>query len=538
MLAAETINVEKSYGVRKVVRNVNLKIYEDSRIGIVGRNGSGKSTLLQLIAGVDEPDKGHVNLWWPPAFIPQLEKAEPLFLTAKEKDIWGVSGMDEPKKSGGEETRKKIAEAFSAETRLLLADEPTSHLDIEGIEQLEKSLKRYQGGIVLISHDEMLLNNICTVIWEIEDGVVTEYAGNYSAYQNQKQQENERKAKEYESYHKEKKRLEAAAEAKEQHARQLKKAPSRMGNSEARLHKRSVGRQKAKLSRAGKSVEKRMTQLEEKEKPFVQSQLSFKQQPFTPLYGKSAVFLDEGRITRNGRLLFQMKQTDVVPGTKLAVTGSNGCGKTTLLEKIYQQEEGIITAKPAVIGYFDQTVSRLNLQKSVLENVKESSLYTEPFIRTVLAGLQFKKEKVHQPMFSFSGGERVKAALLKVMMEPANLLLLDEPTNYLDMEAKEALKGLIQTYPGTIIFVTHDREFTADTATHVMEIESGKAEISRIADLEQPSGEERNERITLLEMKITEVLSRLGEAEGEEKIKLEQEFQELIKQKNIQGEQH
>lgn len=537
MLAAETINVEKSYGVLKVVRSVNLKIYEDSRIGIAGRNGSGKSTLLQLIAGVDVPDKGHVNLRWPPAFIPQLEKAEPLFLTAKEKDIWGVSGVDETKKSGGEETRQKIAEAFSADTRLLLADEPTSHLDIKGIEQLEKSLKRYQGGIVLVSHDEMLLNNICTVIWELEDGVVTEYAGNYRAYQNQKQQENERKAKEYESYHKEKKRLETAAEAKEQHSRQLKKAPSRMGNSEARLHKRSVGRQKAKLSRAGKSVEKRMTQLEEKEKPFVQSQLSFKQQPFTPLYGKSAVFLDEGRITRNGRLLFQMKQTDVVPGTKLAVTGSNGCGKTTLLEKIYQQEEGIITAKPAVIGYFDQTVSRLNLQKSVLENVKESSPYTEPFIRTVLASLQFKKEKVHQPMFSFSGGERVKAALLKVMMEPANLLLLDEPTNYLDIEAKEALKRLIQTYPGTIIFVTHDREFTADTATHVMKIESGKAEISRIADLEQPSGEERNERITLLEMKITEVLSRLGEAEGEEKIKLEQEFQELIKQKNIQGEQ-
>lgn len=537
MLAAETINMEKSYGVRKIIRSVNLKIYEDSRIGIVGRNGSGKSTLLQLIAGVHAPDKGHVNLWWPPAFIPQLEKAEPLFLTAKEKNNWGISNKYETSKSGGEETRQKIAEAFSADTRLLLADEPTSHLDNGGIEQLEKSLQRYQGGIVLISHDEMLLNNVCTVIWEIEDGVVTEYAGNYSAYQNQKQQENERKAKEYESYHKEKKRLEAAAEAKEQHARQLKKAPSRMGNSEARLHKRSVGRQKAKLSRAGKSVEKRITQLEEKEKPFVQSQLSFKQQPFTPLYGKSAVFLEEGRVTRNGHTLFRMQQADVAPGTKLAVTGSNGCGKTTLLQKIYQQKEGIITAKPAVIGYFDQTISRLNLQKSVLENVKESSPYTEPFIRTVLAGLQFKKEQVHQPILSFSGGERVKAALLKVMMERANLLLLDEPTNYLDIEAKNALKSLFKTYPGTIIFVTHDREFTADTATHVMEIKSGKAEISRRADLGDSSGEEKNEKTVLLEMKITEVLSRLGKAEGEEKIQLEQTFQKLLIQKNTQREQ-
>ncbi|WP_252312959.1 ATP-binding cassette domain-containing protein [Sinobaca sp. H24] len=264
MLTAEIINVEKSYGARKMIQTANLKIYDNSRIGIVGKNGSGKSTFLHLIAGWEKPDKGTVNLWEEPTVIPQMEHSESVFLPKKDRSIWGVPGPEQMKGSGGEETRKKIAQAFSADTRFLLADEPTSHLDISGIKQLEKNLQGFKGGIVLISHDEMLLNAVCTVIWEMENGIIKEYTGNYSAYQKQKQKEKELQAKEYESYKKEKKRLETAAEAKEKLSRQLKKAPSRMGNSEARLHKRSVGRQKAKLSRAGKSVEKRITQLDKK----------------------------------------------------------------------------------------------------------------------------------------------------------------------------------------------------------------------------------------------------------------------------------
>lgn len=532
MLLLEAKQIEKSYGARLIIQAEKLQVYQGERIGLVGKNGAGKSTLLKMLARELEPDCGTIKMYGNFSYIPQLEVIETSDITEQAEQVWGIP-RKEHALSGGEETRKKIAAALSSPTQLILADEPTSHLDVQGIEMLEHELKNFSGAVIIISHDRELLNQLCTSIWEVEEGKLHVYEGNYDAYLEQKEHLKTRAWLEYEQYIQEKRRLEQAAREKSQQSKSMKKAPSRMGNSEARLHKGTVRQKKAKLDREAKAIRSRIAQLEQKPKPKTEEGIIFDLNYFRPIHSKTILTFEDVKARVDQRLLFGGLSGQIKPGDKVAILGKNGAGKSTLLQMILQGDEGIHVAKPAQIGFFHQKLKILDEEKTILENVQVSSKYSEQFIRTVLARLLFKREEVHKPVYLLSGGERVKTALAKIFLGDYNLLLLDEPTNYLDLPTKEALQEVLNAYPGTILFVTHDRYFVKALATHVLQIENGKAflrDIEQIDKKEATAGNEEQEVALLsLELELTEVISRLSIAnDPEEKRMLEERYQELL----------
>ncbi|SER81616.1 ribosomal protection-like ABC-F family protein [Salipaludibacillus aurantiacus] len=535
MLLLEAADIEKQYGERLIIKVKQLQVYKGNCIGVVGKNGAGKSTLLKLLAGEIEADKGKIRQFSRPAYIPQLEVVTEGKRSMGSSSRWGVPDYKEGL-SGGEQTRKKIAAAFASNAGIIFADEPTSHLDVEGVSQLEEEMNVFTGAFVLISHDRTLLDNMCTSIWEVEHGNVNEYEGNYTDYLNQKKLEIDRDWFEYKQYKKEEARLLAAKQEKSEHSKSLKKAPKRMGNSEARLHKRSVGQKKTKLDKGVKAIQSRIDQLEKKEKPSEESAVTFDIAEFPPIHSRTVLAFENLEVKAGHRVLFSGFTASVKPGSKVAITGRNGSGKSTLLKLIAGGTEGIRAAKPVKLGFFYQQLENLEEEKTILENILESSRYSETFIRTVLARLQFKREEVFKPVWKLSGGERVKAALAKVFLGDYNVLLLDEPTNFLDLQAKEALQEILSQYPGTILFVTHDRYFIKHLADEVIEIKGGKAELKGRDSINKPfnSGEQAADEVSslTLDLKLTEILGKLAvPANEEEKKELEKKYAQLMQKK-------
>ncbi|WP_144558395.1 ribosomal protection-like ABC-F family protein [Shouchella miscanthi] len=525
MLLLQTTKLEKQFGARVILDNEPLYIYKDQRIGLVGKNGAGKTTLLHVLAGYGVADFGQVTRYEKMAYIPQLhELSAPL--SAREAKQWQVPAHVH--KSGGEQTRAKIAQALEANAALILADEPTSHLDMEGMKQLEQVFTSFSGGILLTSHDKTFLNNVCTSIWEIEDGKVKAYEGNYDAYLVQKQKEMDKAHKAYQSYQLEKDRLLQAAKQAQRRSDQIKKAPSRMGNSEARLHKRSSGVQKAKINRAAEAMVTRANQLEKKEKPKEETKIQFDLSRFPVVHSKQMIQFEAFQVWIEGRLLKEVN--GVVPaGSRVAIIGKNGSGKSTLLQQIESRQMTI--AKPAKIGYFSQHQHDILDEETILENVGKNSPYSETFIRTVLSRLAFQREDVFKKGIDLSGGERVRTALAKVFLSNVNLWLLDEPTNYLDLTTKDSLKEVMNKFPGTILFVTHDRTLIRDVATHQLSFDDERAQIKAVNQVEEEL-KKPDESLLTIEFKLSELLSRLSTVTDEtERNKLDQQFQELLKTK-------
>ncbi|MBM7602398.1 macrolide transport system ATP-binding/permease protein [Metabacillus crassostreae] len=537
MLLLAANKIEKSYGDRCIIKVDSLKVYNGERIGIVGKNGEGKSTLLKILVNELEPDHGTVQIYCPIAYIPQLDASDINEISSELVSQWRIPNEKNCVLSGGEETRKKIAAAVSSNAKLIIADEPTSHLDVQGVEKFEKETKEFNGAVVIISHDRELLNTICTSIWEVDSGGIHCFEGNYHDYIEQNQQLKNRQWIEYENYTKEKQRLEQAALEKSKKSKSLKKAPSRMGNSEARLHKRSVGQKKAKLDKGVRAIQSRIEQLEIKTKPKTEEKIVFDRTHFNQLHSKTAISFDRVTATLGNKMLFLDFSGSIKPGEKVAVIGKNGVGKSTLLNMIVSGHEGISIAKPVAIGYFHQQLENLDEHKSILENVKEASQYTEQFIRTVLSRLQFKREDVHKKVAMLSGGERVKTALIKVLLGNYNVLLLDEPTNYLDIHTKEALQMVLNDYPGTIIFVSHDRYFVKAMASHIISIENKMASFREIDNSNDASEiemkHEREVNLIAVDMDLTEIISKLSITSNiVEKNLLEEKYLELLRIKN------
>ncbi|GAK07323.1 LOW QUALITY PROTEIN: hypothetical protein JCM19038_1054 [Geomicrobium sp. JCM 19038] len=503
-----------------------LHVYEGERIGLVGKNGVGKTTLLQLLANMKSVDQGEVILKGTSAFVPQEDDLPSLEAEHKERHLWNVP---QTPNSGGEKTRLKIAHAFATEAELLIMDEPTSHLDVTGIEQLEEQIVNETRTVIITSHDIAFLNNICTTIWELDDGKLTAFTGNYDAYKKQKRERIDEQAFQYDQYVKEKKRLQQSIEGVKKKSASVKKAPSRMGNSEARLHKRSAGETKAKLNRAGKAIDSRIQQLEVKEKPKTEAALVFNAAQFTPLNAKYVVqFQDQQLIIPNQNVAKKLSG-HVQRGERLAIIGENGIGKTTLLRNMYKDRARFSVSKAANIGYFDQHQEQVDGDRTILENALDHSPYEESFVRTVLARLQFRGDVVHQRAAYLSGGERVKLSLIMTLLGEHNVLFLDEPTNYLDYAAKEALIELLIAFPGTIVFVTHDRQFIDEVASHTLDLSKDEAGKMCITKLHKS----RQWTTMQLDLQITETLSRLATTvDEEEKALLDQKFQELMNQKN------
>ena len=494
-----------------------LKIHQNERIGLVGRNGSGKTTLLNIIAENIVPDEGDIVQHTYSELLPQLKRVDKT-------------------KSGGEVTQEYIQQILNNHPVLLLADEPTTNLDINHVEWLEKKLKGWQGAFIIVSHDRAFLDALCTTIWEIKEGKLTIYKGNYSDYAKQKEIELQQKQLAYEKYEKEKRQLEEAIRLKEEKAQRATKKPKNVSHSEAKITgaKPYFAKKQKKLQKTATAMETRLENLEKVEKvkelPPIKMDL-----PNAETFKNRIILRAEDVSGKIGnRLLWNNLNFHIHGGDKLAVIGPNGSGKTTLIKKIINEEAGVTFSPSVKIGYFSQNLTILDKEKSVLENIQSSSKQNETLIRTVLARMHFFNEDVYKSVSILSGGERVKVALTKLFLSDINTLILDEPTNFLDVEALEALEMLLKEYEGSIIFVSHDRQFIENIATRVLEIRNKKIKLFEGTFQQYKEHHFRKEKdkkrdeYLLLETKISEVLSKLSVEPSNE---LEEEFQRLIKEK-------
>lgn len=520
------LHLKVTIGTRNLLDLKNLHVQEKQRIGLVGKNGSGKTTLFKALLGEVDTDISNFSTKGRLAMLPQLKYAETT-------------------KSGGEISQDYIVQVLNQSPNILLADEPTTNLDTSHVEWVESKLSEYQGTILLISHDRTLLDSICNTIWELEEGEITEYKGNYSDYIEQKENKKKHQQKEYEKFKQKEQQLEEAIIQKDRQAERATKAPKNLSSSEARIKgaKPYFAKLQKGLHQNRKALQTRLEKLEEIKKPKEEYPIKMTL-PNTRSFENKVILRAQKVAGQVGDKKLWKPTTFFIRGKdKVGIIGANGSGKTTLLKKIMDKEDKSIFLSPAVkIGYFDQNINRLDTKKSILENVKEESKQDETLIRTVLARLGFSNEDVYKEVSVLSGGERVKVSLAKLFVSDCNTLILDEPTNFLDVYALEALEELLIEYEGTVLFVSHDRQFISSIATKILSFDDEK-------NLEMFNGtyEEFNlyhqkkdrdtqaEQLLKTEMAITSVLNKLSEPliSESEKEDLEEEFQELITKKRV-----
>lgn len=470
----ELENVEMTYLDKEILKIDRLAVHQFDRIGIVGKNGTGKSTLLKLLAGMMQPTSGEVHRHVDCGYFEQLETP-----TNREADASLLGKLAVPQNSeqlsGGEQTRLKLAQLFTDYYEALLIDEPTTHLDQDGIAFLLNELRYYYGALVLISHDRAVLDELVTTIWEIENGEVHVYTGNYSDYQEQKQLEKEQQNRAHEQFVKEKSRLEKAAQEKMKKAEKIAQAGS-MSKKEANAKPdksfmtKSKGTSQKSVQRAAKAIEQRVENLEEIEPLKAEKQIIFRQAKALELHNKFPIMADRLTLQVEGKKLLDEVSFQLPLGKKIAITGSNGSGKSTMLHHIVAQGAGLTISPKAKLGYFRQMSYQFPNDETVLEFVKKHSAYDEGFLRSVLGSMQFVGTDIQKNVKSLSGGEAIRLQLCQLFLGEYNILLLDEPTNFLDIRAIEALEKFIIGYEGTVLFVTHDQAFinnVADVTYHI-----------------------------------------------------------------------
>ncbi|MFP4298820.1 MAG: ABC-F family ATP-binding cassette domain-containing protein [Spirulinaceae cyanobacterium] len=356
--------------------------------------------------------------------------------------------------SGGWQMRMSLGKILLQSPDLLLLDEPTNHLDLETIEWLEIYLKSLNTPMVIVSHDREFLDRLCTKIVETERGISTVYLGNYSAYLQQKAENQDAQLATYERQQKEIAKQEVFIER---------------------------FRASATRSTQAKSREKQLDKIEQVEAPTGSlKSLKFRFPP-APRSGLEVIKIENLTYTFDDTILFLEANLLIERGDRVAFLGPNGAGKSTLLRLImgmHEADEGWVgIGKHNVIpGYFEQNQAEaLALDKTAIDTIHdEVPDWKNEEVRTLLGRFLFSGDTVFKPVGALSGGEKARLALAKMLLHPANLLLLDEPTNHLDIPAKEMLETALQEYDGTVVIVSHDRYFISKVANKIVEIRDGE----------------------------------------------------------------
>jgi len=506
--------VSKSFGSQDVLRDVTLQINPTEKIGLIGANGAGKTTLLKLIARAHEPDTGIVTrksqlqigtLDQIPDFhegtsvleeglrasgylqtiehemrdlehaIAEEQRRDILdrysqlqhefelkggysFRARTEAALLGVGfprkAFDRPSRdlSGGEKNRLALAKLLLSNAELLLLDEPTNHLDIRSIEWLEKFLKETDKTLVIVSHDRFFLDRVANRIIEVAGRTIQDYRGNYSSYLKQRAERIARQEKDWQLQHE-------WIEKQEDYIR------------------RNIAGQKTKQAQSRRKLLARVKPLE---KPASAStKVKFR---FLPVErsGRYVLTTRDLGIGYGDTPLVRAIQFEVQRGERWAILGANGSGKTTLLRTLIGARtpvEGELAWNEALdVGYYDQQLQDLNYEATVFDEIRElDSTATDGELRSYLAQFLFNGEDVFKSVGALSGGEKSRLTLARIIYAGPQLLALDEPTNHLDIASREALETALTEYPGTILFVTHDRYLVQKIATHLMYIEDGRA---------------------------------------------------------------
>jgi ATP-binding cassette subfamily F protein 3 len=508
-------NIDKTFVDNHVLKNVSFHIEDNEKAAIVGINGAGKSTLLKIITGSLPADNGLVTFAKASSYgylaqhqaldsqnsifdelltvkkevldlenaIRQAELDMKLLtgaeldallkkytnLTHRFEDINGyaykseITGIlkglgfseDEFEKkvttlSGGQKTRIALGKLLLQNPDLIMLDEPTNHLDLNSIAWLENYLLNYKGAVIIVSHDRYFLDKIATKIIEIDNGVVTSFNGNYSDYARQKDHLRTEQMNAYLNQQREIQHQEAVIDKLKQFNREksIKRAQSR---------------------------EKMLDKIERIEKPSeVKSDMKLVLTPHIQSGNDVMAVVGLGK-SFDGQRLFSNVSFEIKRGEHVAIIGDNGTGKTTLLKIINElvvPDSGEIRLGSNVeIGYYDQEHHVLHLEKTIFEEISDDYPYlTNTQIRNTLAAFLFTGEDVFKKISSLSGGERGRVSLAKLMLSEANFLILDEPTNHLDIMSKEILENALNSYTGTVLYVSHDRYFINKTASRILEL--------------------------------------------------------------------
>jgi len=517
MILLQINQLSKYYGAELILSNMKLEVQNKDRIALVGRNGAGKSTLLKIIAGQLSHDGGEIikpkgvtigymaqdtglesalTIWdemltvftdlieqekelrrleadmaRPDIFENEtvyqkvLNEYDTLMVAFKEKGgyqyeadirsvLHGLQFADFDYStpistlSGGQKTRLALGKLLLRKPDILILDEPTNHLDIETLSWLEQYLQGYQGAVLIVSHDRYFLDKVVNLVYEISRNNMKKYHGNYSSYLEGKAEDYERDMKLFEKQQGEIEKLRDFVQRNITRASTTKRAQSRR-----------------------KQLEK-MDVLDKPQGDEKSASFSFQIERQS---GNEVLHLQDLAIGYEGETVSKNINSRMTKGESIALVGPNGVGKSTLLKTI-------ISKLPALSGdfrfgtnvevsYYDQEQANLVSNKRVLNELWDDyPLKPEKDIRTVLGNFLFSGDDVLKTVSTLSGGEKARLALAKMMMQKGNFLILDEPTNHLDLDSKLVLENALIDYPGTILFVSHDRYFINRIATKVIEL--------------------------------------------------------------------
>ncbi|MCU5686000.1 ABC-F family ATP-binding cassette domain-containing protein [Bacillus wiedmannii] len=523
MILLQVNALTKLYGAETILANIKLEVQTKDRIALVGRNGAGKSTLLKIIAGELSHDGGEIikpkdvsigylaqntgletslTIWDEMLTVfTHLQKMETklrrleqemgkeenfsneatyerlladydqLQLDYKdqggyqyEADIRSIlSGLGFPVEthqttistlSGGQKTRLALGKLLLTKPDLLILDEPTNHLDIETLTWLEQYLQGYPGAILIVSHDRYFLDKLVTQVYEISNKESRRFVGNYSKYLDLKSALYEQDMKRYEKQQDEIAKLEDFVQKNIARASTTKRAQSRR---------------------------KQLDRMELLTRPLGDSKSASFHFDIEKQSGNDVLQVKDATIGYDDDPIIEHVTMRLTRGDSVALVGPNGIGKSTLLKSLVNKlpllNGDVSFGSNVSVGYYDQEQANLTSSKRVLNELwDEYPLQPEKEIRTILGNFLFTGDDVLKPVSSLSGGQKARLALAKLMMQKSNLLILDEPTNHLDLNSKEILENALIDYPGTLLFVSHDRYFINRVTTTVVELSTEGAQ--------------------------------------------------------------
>lgn len=521
---------------RTLLKNVNGSVEHREVIGLIGRNGCGKSTLLQILRGGLKPTDGKLEWKYDNTEVFLVDQEKQTYtnkqITPLEAALmakWHIPDIPYDHLSGGEKLKIRLAKGFAQSPGLLLLDEPTNHLDKESTELLIKQIKKYQGTIIVASHDRYFLDQAATKIWSIENEKLYEQRGNYSNYMKIREQRRLTQEREYEKQQKKMERVE----------NQINELTSWSQKAHAQSTKqegfKEFYRVKAKhMDAQVKSKRKRL------EKELEESKVERVEEDHHVRFSLDANgkggkrFLEVKNLKKSfgERRIFQQVNFTIQNGEKIALLGPNGCGKTTFLNIILGNEpaEGDIWISPtAKIGYLTQQVFDLPLEQTPQHLFSRESFKERGKVQNLMRHLGFSACQWSEPIERMSMGERVKCKLMLYILEDKDVLILDEPTNHLDLPSREQLEKTLIEYSGTLIVVSHDQYFLEKTTSTQLIFNNGQ--IKKKSSQSNENGESHTEQLLKLETERQEVLGKLSFLllNSPEYIELDLRFNELTK---------